>query len=499
MSSRYVIALYIRLSIEDSKVESMSIENQRLALHKFADTLDIPGSEIVEFVDNGYTGTNFERPSVQELLGLVQAGQVNCIIVKDFTRFGRNSVDVGYYMEMVFPLYGVRFISLNDDFDSDRIRGETGGMSVAFKYLISEFYSRDLSMKYKSAKYVKFRRGEYQSKICPYGYQKSSDGRMEPDPETAPFVKLIFGLAGKGHNTRQIAEKMIALHVPTPGEYKMARGQGHHDVSRSSGIWQSGTVVRILNDERYTGTYIIGKRCVTQVGSRQVRLKDENEWIMIPNHHLPIVSVELYEQARANIRHCKSPKKNINLYSLRGKVFCGCCHHAMARAKRKAPYFSCRHSLTNENAPCKGLQILESELEKIVLDHIFARAQKILSATHSIGDNRLTVSAPSRAEEIQSQKLDLYEQMVSGTISGQEYVELKAQLDEALALVHQSGAMSDDFLTNENSFSKQKSSQLKLAQQAADSNELTVELVEAYVERVDVFPGGEVVVTFLSE
>lgn len=142
MIKPYVIALYIRLSSEDSKVGSFSIENQKRALHQYADAMEgIPNAEILEFVDNGYSGTNFERPAVQELLDKVREGAVNCIIVKDFTRFGRNSIEVGYFMERVFPLYGVRFISLNDSFDSDTLHGDTGGINVAFQYLISEFYS----------------------------------------------------------------------------------------------------------------------------------------------------------------------------------------------------------------------------------------------------------------------------------------------------------------------------------------------------------------------
>ena len=186
----YVIALYIRLSTEDSKVGSFSIENQTKTLRQYVDAMEgVKNAEVLEFIDNGYSGTNFERPAVQELLDQMREGKINCIIVKDFTRFGRNSIEVGYFMEMVVPLYGVRFISINDDFDSDKLHGDTGGINVAFKYLVSEFYSRDLSIKYKSAKYVKFRRGEYQSKLCPYGYQKGVDGRMEPNEETAPMSR----------------------------------------------------------------------------------------------------------------------------------------------------------------------------------------------------------------------------------------------------------------------------------------------------------------------
>lgn len=240
----YVIALYIRLSTEDSKVGSFSIENQKHTLHQYVDAMeDVKNAEVLEFIDNGYSGTNFERPAVQELLDQMREGKINCIIVKDFTRFGRNSIEVGYFMEMVFPLYGVRFISINDDFDSDKLHGDTGGINVAFKYLVSEFYSRDLSIKYKSAKYVKFRRGEYQSKTCPYGYRKGANGRMEPNEETAPNVQMIFELAKAGYKPNEIVKALFERNIPTPAEYKAAHGFNGHDISRCCGIWSTSSVV----------------------------------------------------------------------------------------------------------------------------------------------------------------------------------------------------------------------------------------------------------------
>ena len=148
---KYVIALYIRLSLEDYKYDSMSIENQHLALNEFVSSMpESANAEVLEFIDNGYSGTNFERPKVQELIEMVRANKIDCIIVKDFSRFGRNSIETGYFIERVFPLFHTRFISINDDFDSDQHKGDTGGMDVAFKYLISEYYSRDM------ARYVHF-------------------------------------------------------------------------------------------------------------------------------------------------------------------------------------------------------------------------------------------------------------------------------------------------------------------------------------------------------
>ena len=357
----YIIALYIRLSTEDIKINSLSIENQKYALHQYVESVaDFDGAEVQEFVDNGFSGTSFERPAVQRLLALVQKGAVNCIIVKDFSRFGRNSTEVEYYLERVFPLYNIRFIALNDGYDSTQLRGDTGGINVAFQYLLNELYSRDLSTKYKSAKFTKFRRGEYQSKICPYGYKKSSDGRMEPDKESANTVQLIFTLAQQGLGAKQIVKALYDRNIPTPAEYKAAHGFNGHDISRCHGIWHESTVARILTDERYTGTYIIGKREVTEVGGHKVRLKAEDQWIKIPDHHPPIISREMFEQVQTLRPKKCSVKRNVNTYPLRGKVFCGECpgrrlkiphtSAVIARWTMRPPVMDCGFPRWNWNA-----------------------------------------------------------------------------------------------------------------------------------------------------
>lgn len=152
------------------------------------------------------------------------------------------------------------------------------------------------SIKYKSTKYVKFRRGEYQSTICPYGYQKGVGGRMEPDEKTAPVMQLIFELALEGLSAPKITRELFNRGIPIPSEYKASKGPVAYDVSRCGRIWQGSTVLRILGDERYTGTYIIGKREVTEIGGHHVRLKDKGKWIKIPDHHPGIISRELFQQ-----------------------------------------------------------------------------------------------------------------------------------------------------------------------------------------------------------
>ncbi len=499
----YVIALYIRLSLEDSRVESMSIENQKRALHSFVDQMEnVRNVEVLEFIDNGYSGTNFERPAVQKLLGQVQAGEINCIIVKDFTRFGRNAIEVGYFMERVFPLYGIRFISINDNFDSGRLHGDTGGLDVAFKYLVAEFYSRDLSVKSKSAKYVKMKRGEYQSKICPYGYRKGPDGRMEPDEETAPVVRLIFELAKDGHSTTQIAKALLEKGIQTPGEYKAAKGIVKRDVSRCGGIWHTSTLRNILTDERYTGTYIMGKCAVREVGSSLVRKKAESEWFKIPDHHPPIISKELFQQVQESFPHFACAKKQVHRYALRNKVFCGVCSHTMSRTSNKNHAFYCRHSRADESTPCHGLRILEADLEGVVYEIMNKQAQVILSLDNISDAEPMDVHLAQQKDYLkqiegcQDQKRILYEQMLLREISAEEYKTRKAEVDKELdrldriytALCKQTEQMRMG--------DESRAARRQLAQEVTGTGGLTAALVDALIERIEVYPGNQVRITW---
>ena len=495
----YVIALYIRLSTEDSRVDSFSIENQKNALHQYVDAMEgVKNVEVLEFIDNGYSGTNFERPAVQELLDQIREGKINCIIVKDFTRFGRNSIEVGYFMEMVFPLYGVRFISINDNFDSDTLHGDTGGINVAFKYLVSEFYSRDLSIKYKSAKYVKFRRGEYQSKTCPYGYRKGADGRMEPNEETAPIVQMIFELARDGYTPNEIVKALFERHIPTPAEYKAAHGFHGHDISRCCGIWPESSVIHILEDERYTGTYIMGKREVTEVGGHRVRMKDESQWIKIPDHHQAIISKELFEQVQAQRPRMKSPKKNARAYPLRGKVFCGCCHHAMPRTANKNHYFQCRHSKVNEAAPCHGLTITEAELEGMLYEILSKQAQVILNVADLSNAGMLDVQLAEQAEydkqinRCLDQKRALYERFILKQITMADYKSEKAAIDGELDRLREIHSNLKVQTSQMEMGEKAKSARTELAREVVGADGLTAGLADTLIDRVYVYPNNQV-------
>ena len=497
----YVIALYIRLSTEDSKVGSFSIENQKNALHRYVDTMEgVKNVEVLEFVDNGYSGTNFERPAVQELLDQIREGKINCIIVKDFTRFGRNSIEVGYFMEMVFPLYGVRFISINDNFDSDTLHGDTGGINVAFKYLVSEFYSRDLSIKYKSAKYVKFRRGEYQSKLCPYGYRKGANGRMEPNEETAPNVQLIFELAWEGYGPGEIGRELFMRGVCTPGEYKTAHGIAGHDVSRCNGVWPTSTIIKILDDERYTGTYVIGKKTVVEVGSNHVRQKDREKWYIIPDHHPAIVDQETFDAAQAKLTRFKLPNKKAHEYPLKGKVFCGCCRHALSRTSNKTSYYHCRHSVGVEGMSCNGMKVLVTELEQAIFETLKGQIEQLICPDGILDSAAASIERASEYEQqlsdLQGQKMRLYEQYVSKVLDADRYRQEKAAVDALILRTKNIYAAVIAQAKKEQAQHEEQVQRNQIVRELSAADGLTQGLANLLIDKVYVYPDRQIEISY---
>ena len=499
---KYVIALYIRLSLEDYKYDSMSIENQHLALNEFVSSMpESANAEVLEFIDNGYSGTNFERPKAQELIEMVRANKIDCIIVKDFSRFGRNSIETGYFIERVFPLFHTRFISINDDFDSDQHKGDTGGMDVAFKYLISEYYSRDMSMKTKSAKYAKMQRGEYQSKICPYGYRKSADGRMEPNPDTAAVVQLIFQLAATGIGAAAITRELFKRGIPTPGEYKAAHGQQYHDISRTRGRWSGAMVLRILEDERYIGTYVIGRRAVIEVGGTRSRRKDRDEWFIIPNHHPAIVDKELFEKVQAVQRRFSLPARKTREYPLKGKVYCGCCDHTLSRIAQKRPFYMCRHSTADVNSSCHDVRADVAGLEEAVLLTL-KKQMEILLPVHEDGMIHLEAVAAkcseyeTQLEALKDQKQALFERYLLGQIELDAYKSEKAAYDTEILKVKNAYAAVTAQAKLKREEQARQSSRQEIVHSITEADILTSKLTDLLIEKVYVFPDNHIEIVY---
>lgn len=500
MVKKYVIALYIRLSIDDKKVESMSIESQQAILRKYAETLGIDNIEIIEYIDNGYTGTNFERPSVQRLLEDVKAFKIDCIMVKDFSRFGRNSIEVGYFTQQVFPLYNVRFISVSDYFDSDDHKGDTGGMAVTFKYLVNEYYSRDLSMKVKSAKDLKMRKGEYVNGVYCYGYKRGENGEMIVNEETADVVRLIYYLSSVGNNTTQIVRELFIRNIPTPAQYKAMQGKAY-DVANCK-HWDKTQILRILSDEQYLGTYIMGKRTVLDVGCGRTRVKDENEWYKIPNHHEAIISQELFDKVQATRQRKVYNGKTAHTYPLKGKIVCGNCNHHLHYHRRKNSAFICEYTRHDETEPCYKLSLNEEELHKVLFDIISKQAEIITNIDSLDSIDKIEIQS-EKAIEIEKQitachreKQNLYEQLIAKQITVEEYQKQKGICDADMRNYQAEYDRSSRQLEQAKTNNTTHSQLMDIAKKVKKENTLTQSLSDMLIDKVFVYPNKRIEVVW---
>ena len=253
-------AMYLRISSEDAdlrtgeKDESESISNQRSLLREYVSGhAELAGSEILEFCDDGWSGTNFERPAVKELLEQVRRGQINCIVVKDLSRFGRDYLTVGDYISRVFPFLGVRFISINDGFDSSNPL-DIDSLDTSFRTLIYDLYSRDLSRRVKSAKKARAERGAFLSPYAPYGYVKDPEDKnhLLVDTEAAEVIRRIFQMAADGAKTWEIAAALNGDGVSSPKNYKVEAGCTRKPWRsiQEENFWTASLVAKFLRDER---------------------------------------------------------------------------------------------------------------------------------------------------------------------------------------------------------------------------------------------------------
>ncbi|MDL2258456.1 recombinase family protein [Eubacteriales bacterium OttesenSCG-928-K08] len=497
--AKAILAKYIRLSLDDAQTDSMSIENQRKLLNQHIADIDIKGATVLEFVDNGYSGTNFERPGVQELLELVREGKVNTIVVKDFSRFGRNALEMGYFIERVFPLYRVRFISVDDGFDSFEHEGDTGGLEVSFKFLIHEYYSRDLSKKITSARHEKMRRGEAVTKNCAYGYMLDGDRNMVIDPVAAKTVQLIFQMYSNGQSAIAIANRLYEEKILTPAAHKRQRRAMAQD-EQFSCVWQKGIIFDILRDEQYTGMYVAGKtKVIDPVSHRCVKTAKE-DWVRIPAHHPAIISQELFDEVQEWLRMKGGSSKKRKLSTdqryakasktpLNGKVFCGHCGHSMRVSTTKNAAFHCKFTLAAPDAACHRLRISKAELEDALFAMITQQAKIVLNtkgvSVHAPGFEQQS-DFSARIEKCHDEKRAAYERFILGEISQSDYSAEKADLEDELLRLEQAYTSFRERQAEQTA----KEETQKVAKVAKRSKRLTQNIVDLLIDKVLVYPGG---------
>ena len=443
ISKTYHGAGYGRLShsdsvaFEDAEVagQSNSIENQREYIEEFLKTKP----EIIKvdfYMDDGYSGVNFERPSFQKMMQDITEKKIDCIIVKDLSRFGRNYLEVGDYLEQIFPFLGVRFIGINDGYDSKDFSGQTSGMDIAFRNFIYEMYSKDLSGKVKSGVITSMKRGEYHAGCIVYGYEKSADGKgMIVDRQAAAVIRRIFQEVADGKRARILAKELNDEGVPTRLAYKRAKGEqcGRH---YQADIWNHNKIHAIIHNRVYQGDMVYRKSVRTKVGcSRKVR-QPEDKWIVISDHHEAIVDRELFQKANDSIRKGQIPEYDRSGVK-RGIIFCGCCGNRLELRKTKNPYYLCKRKGILSESGCNELYMKKQAIEQAVWS-VWQEHYRMFQTMPDVGYwmgriNKLKkqeTMLQQKLEHLPVEKMSLYEQFRAGAVTKEGFIREKELLSE---------------------------------------------------------------------
>ena len=513
----FVIAIYLRLSSEDDdlkqlgKLESNSIANQRNLLQDFISrNEEWVDADVVEFCDDGWSGKNFERPGVQKMIAQARQGHIQCIIVKDLSRFGRDHLIVDNYISRVFPFLGVRFIAVNDGIDSIRPE-DVDSMDTSFKTLIYDYYSRDLSRKVRSAKELRAKRGDFLSPFAPFGYVKdpAKSSRLMIDPPAAETVRYIFQMAIAGKRRVEIARTLNQESVLTPMLYKRAAGCSRTiwPCVHEDNFWTALSVTKILRDERYIGTNIYGKRFRDMVGHTHTVKVSRADWITVEQTHDGIVTREEFDRAQAAMRDFEEYDGRKRKLSQR-KVFCGICGHAMARSNGADAFYACHTSRVAFDYPCTEEPVPEADIQEVVLLGLRTQAaiavemERIWAERHqskagSPANVRKKLSALNEVLTQQDQKLkELYEGFILGQTSKTEYLAGKEAIVKSRKAVSAQIEELKVCMENTDADGHLQNRFVSCFQQYKDVETLTKEIADDVLEKIIVYPGGRLQVVW---
>ena len=516
-----MIALYLRLSFADgdlgknNKDESNSIESQRILLREFVRSRNDLSQEIKEYVDDGYSGTNFDRPGFKEMLEDAKHGIIDTIIVKDLSRLGRDYIGVGDYLEQIFPVLRIRFIAVNSNYDSKNYDGKTMGLDMSFSNLVNSFYSKDISKKYKSAIRTKWKKGISTSGRVPFGYMKDENNKSKwvIDPEAAMYVRMIFLKAIEGNTTSQIADLLNEMGVPTPGAYLELHSdykQWNRKVRREEWLWDRRKVWTILKRYKYTGALVQGETQLIGVGSKIQRAVPKSEQVIVDGVHDAIVTIEEFELAQKAIRNQgEKSYRGERDYPLRSKIRCGNCGLRMGYKDGANPVFFCAHSVAAGNkSECDRTRYLEKDIEAVVWQTLHEQLQilkklELMVEKKQAVEPGITVSQLGKwdrdIETLKAEKVRQYEIYAEGNISKEMYLAKKRRLmSEIDSLQKESEKMRLAYESQQEILNgikgKRESAQNYLAE-----GRLTRELVDAFIDTVYIYNPKCIEVVFSFE
>lgn len=461
----YHAAIYLRLSQEDGDIsvsdknESNSISTQRdliqAFLRKQADIL-----YETEFCDDGYTGTNFDRPGFTDMMKAVREKRVDCIIVKDLSRFGRDYIESGKYIQKIFPMLGVRFIAINDGYDSADTENQSNDFVLPFKNLINDSYCRDISIKSRSNLDVKRRNGEFVGNFAVFGYMRSPDDKHKliVDEEAAVVVRNIFNWKQEGWNAQQIANHLNKLHFPSPMEYKRKCGHNYRTSFKTKTVaqWSAVAVLRILKNPVYTGVLEQGKTTTPNYKVKTRIVKDESKWARVENAHEAIITPAQFElvQTVLGLDTCRAEGQD-EIYPFSGMIYCADCqspmiHRTATAGGKKYQYYMCsgnkrdKDSCTTHNIKCElvekvVLATVQAHISMAIdIDNAMKRVEALDWEKREIRKIDAQISAMELdVEKFNNIKMELYEDLKSDLITKAEYHSFKNDYDIRIQSIRQ--------------------------------------------------------------
>lgn len=461
----YHAAIYLRLSQEDGDIsvsdknESNSISTQRDLIHAYlqkqADIL-----YVTEFCDDGYTGTNFDRPGFNDMMKAVREKRVYCIVVKDLSRFGRDYIESGKYIQKIFPMLGIRFIAINDGYDSADTGNQSNDFVLPFKNLINDSYCRDISIKSRSNLEVKRRNGEFVNNFAVFGYMRSPDDKhkLVVDEEAAVIVRNIFNWKQEGWNAQQIANHLNKLHFLSPMEYKKKCGHNYRTSfkTKTTAQWSAVAVLRILKNPVYTGVLEQGKTTTPNYKVKTKVVKDESKWARVENAHEAIITPAQFElvQVVLGMDTCRA-ENNEEIYPFSGMIYCADCqspmlHRAATSNGKKYHYYVCSGNKKDKNS-CTTHNIKCDLVEEVVLATVQAHISMAIDIDNAMSQvdsldweqrevrkiNAQISAMELDVEKFSRIKLELYEDLKGGLISKEEYYSFKEDYDVRINSIKQ--------------------------------------------------------------
>ena len=438
----FLAIAYYRLSKDDGKNhESDSIANQRVLIREYVKNQ--PNITLVdEAFDDGYTGTNYDRPGFQKVMDAVNAGTVNCVIVKDLSRLGREYVETGKYLEMVFPSMGIRFIAINDDVDSTKANS-SNDILVPVKNIMNESYCRELSKKLRRQFKIQRSNGEYLGAFASYGYRKNPEDKhkLVIDEYAAEIVRAIFVLKLRGFSQQSIADYLNAECILPPAEYKKSQGLNYKSGLKGSGkaVWRAYTVQNILTNPIYIGVLVQGKRGTPNYKIKQMRVRDEEQWCVNKDNHEAIIDEYTFESVQKVLKRDTRVAPNTDAVNpLSGLVFCADCGRSMvkrsvSRGNKKFHYYICSTNKKGDGCSSHNISIetLENTVMRAIKNQInlvVEMKQLLEEVNHSeilsVKLKRIDLLIAEKNKEIDKQKdfrMKLYEALSDGLIERDEY------------------------------------------------------------------------------